>query len=216
MSFISVQKFNDNCEIQIFKKHTYNLESINTSSPDNPLSGKARVDNVYNTLTPSDVRAPFKTLKEAEAAVLEPFEYFWPVSKPPLKFIDEECHVAHRISRAINSISWTSGRGYGNTIVVHPDDEQVIRDAFLKYEVDTNLSKSDNPDLDLTIGKPYFLTPDDIQVITHTDVTIGMPLVLYTGTYDYDHALIYVDGHGLFLNETVAPLTSYGAFVDIT
>lgn len=221
MSFISIQEFNDDGEIKLLKKHKYVLETVseNDDSLDKGIiGGKARVDHVYSELKPADVRESFKTLNDAENAVLEPFEYFWPASCPPLSFINEDLRPAHRLSRAVRGLKRTSKRGAGNTIVVHPDDEQIVRDALSKGEIDDRFTKEDAPngEMNLVVTTPYFSNADAIQIITHTGAEAGMPLVLYVGEHEYDKPLIYVEGHGLFLNEIVAPIVEQGVFVDIT
>lgn len=220
MSFISVQKFDENGEIQVLKKTGMKLDSVDTErSQLGTLKGKAKRVHEYAVLTPSDVNESFGNLLGAEAAVLEPMEYFWPASKPPLNHIDVDLHIAHRISRAIVGLTRTTKRGAGNTIVIHPDDETSVNAAFEKQELKEQLRpqfEGDQEGIMVQFEQPYFANPDNIQVIVHDSATKGMPLVLYVGEHDYDKPLIYVEGHGLFLNEAIARVAEYGVFVDIT
>lgn len=212
MSFISQQEFNEDGVIETIVKTRKVLETVE-SQEEGRLSGKARVKVETGTLTLEDCQ-PFHSIEEAEGMILTEGEYFWSVSRPPLNHIPEEEHNAYRISRAVANIGAMSKRGAGNTIIVHPSARAKV-DAALEMQrtVETPLNPEEPDGPKQSQRVPYF--DPKPTVVEHEDAPDDTVLVLYLGEEANDQPLVWVEGHGLIVNNKVTDVENYGKFVRI-
>ena len=195
-SFLSKQSFNENGEIEVFMKRRLILDQVDEEFESDPqnnmrpsIKGKARVKYETNALTKDDVM-PFNSIEEAEEHVLEPFEVFDFISKPPLHDVPEEEKIFKHIHRAMANVASMSKRGFANTMVYHPSNQAFVDQVDEKLE-------------------------EDLDYIAHDKMVENCVLVIYRGEEDIDQPLIYVEGHGLLVNNKLTDIINYGNFIRI-
>jgi len=221
MTFLSQQSFDVDGKIQVVKKKRKILEEAEQQK-DGTIKGKARVKFEYGELTREDLDPNFagSNLAAAEAYVLEEGNIFWGMSTPPLNHIKPEAQLAHRISNARAKIANFSKRGMGNTVIFHPRVLDRIEEAKVAIKVTEVAQPGPNYENDpddivmVEQEKPYF-GEDEVEFIPHEMAPEDKVLVMYRGTGDDDQPLIYVEGEGLVLNNSVADVETYGKFVRI-
>lgn len=210
MSFISVEHFDENGEFKVFKSQRRVLEEIDEQD-NGIIKGKARVKNEYVTLDQTDI-VPVDNLLEAEKMALEEFEIFYSISTPPLNHIPQENWLAHRISTAAANIATMSKRGFGNTVICHPSLRSQVDACWDK----TKTVQEFDPNTEEMIEreKPYF-PAGAYEVFEHPDADTQSVLVMYRGETPQDQPLIYIENHGLLLNNRIADVEFYGKFVKV-
>lgn len=155
------------------------------------IKGKVKLDFKTEELNLDDV-IPVASLDEAERMIFED-EIFPMLSMPPIDHIEKEDHLAHTINRACYNISNNNKRGVGNTIVFNPSISEEMKSAMENEMFQHNVECFPTPNC-----------PED-EI-----------LVLYRGTEDSDHGIIFVDNKdksGILLNSTFAPADTYGRVI---
>lgn len=215
MTFLSEQSFDVDGKIKTIKKKRkiMKMDTVEEQE-DGSIKGKAEVKFEYGELTRDDL-TPVGNLLAAEVYVLEEGNVFWGASTPPLNHIDESSRLAHRIGNAAANIANFSKRGMGNTVIFHPSVIDRIEEAKVaQKEVKVPVDPTD-PDTEMkTEYKPYF-QEGQVEFIEHDAAPEDKVLVIYRGPGDDDQPLIYVEGEGLVMNNTVADVETYGKFVRI-
>jgi len=215
MTFIPVQTFDNDGTVEVLIKKEKVLESIDTSSVDtsngrNLVKGKARIKNKNGVLSRDDL-TPYSTLTDAEQFVLTPDEVFWFVSSPPMRFIAPEALNAAKISRAMANISTMSKHGFGNTVIYNPVFSDQIEEAKVAQKEKEVHCDPNDLEKTMTIKEPYF--NEDVEFIEHPNAPDDCVLVLYRGSEKTDQPLIYIDGEGLLLNNSLSDVGNFGKFV---
>lgn len=211
MTFLSEQTFDADGNIKTIKKKSTGIEKGSLHEANGKLKAKAKITIEYGALTREDL-TPMGNLMGAEAVVMTEGEVFNTMGTPPLNHIAEDARLAHRISTAIANIGVTSTRGSGNTIVCHPSLRDQVDACFDKMK-DIEQFDPETEDM-MTVQKPYFAN-GPLQVFETNVAPDDSVLVLYRGEGDDDQPLIYVEGEGLVMNNSLVSVDKYGKFVRI-
>ena len=209
MTFISQQTFDADGNIKVIVKRRKILE-VGETQEDGSVKGQARVKFEYGDLTREDLTA-VGNLRAAEVMAMEEGKVFWGYAHPPLNNVEDDCKLAHMISLAASNIATMSKRGFGNTVIVHPTNAELIRESFTKQKTIEQYDEETDGMIDVQI--PYF--PTEPELFEDDLMNPDQVLVIYRGQDDGDQPLIYVEGEGLLMNNKVALVEDYGKFVDI-
>ena len=219
MTFLSTQTFDDKNEIQVVtkKRKILDTDSDIEMQDDGTIKAKARVKFEYGILTKDDAMH-FNSIGEAEEFLLEEGNMFWAMGSPPINHIAETSRFAHRISNAMANISMKSKRGFGNTVVYHPSRKDDIAQAIAAIRVPDKMPDDLDPEEQImwtmqNQPKPYL--NENVKYIEHDQAPDDAVLVMYLPDDLLTSPLMYVEGHGLVINNHIAPAEDCGKFVRI-
>lgn len=221
MTFLSVQTFNDDGVVEALSQIEKTFTAEEAQQPNGLVRGKIHNEFKTETYSAEDAIA-FPDTLGAEAFVLTECEVFWPNSAPPIRHVTPESRAAHRIALAMSNIATKSKRGAGNTVIYNPAMAEDIEQAktaiktTMEWQPGPNYENNKNDMVQVTVSKPYFSNPEEIDWIEHENAPEDKVLVLYRGKEAVDQPLIYVEGTGLILNSRFADVGGYGKFTKIT
>lgn len=211
MTFLSTQTLDDNGKLKVVVDKRKILESGEVK--DGKLTGKARVKYEYGELDESEIR-PFSSIEEAESFIMDEGELFWAMSTPPLNHIDDSAKLAHRMANARANIMASVKRNGIVTILYHPSVQNRIDEAKVAMREMESVNPMD-PEGDMIVTQVPYFEDDFTEFVPHDGMPDDTVLVLFKGSADEDQGIIYVEGHGLALNDKVTDPENYGKFVRI-